>query len=153
MTWLGVGSTNKTTVAAAAVSIVEIIDPDTLIDQIAGLSGTLIRLVGGITVAAAAINQDVFFRWGIITLNDDAADALVVPEVIADPSAWLHEQSGRVSCNNVVDSSQYYREMVDIRAKRRLLQGTRSVIATFENLTASGGSAHWFFWFKALVAH
>ena len=87
----------------------------------------------------------------MIVINDDAADALVVPEPWADPAAWLYERTGFFRVSSTNDGAQYDRIYFDGRASRHLRQANRSVVAILDNLAGSGTSLNYMLSAKVLV--
>ena len=136
---------------SGAQSVAELIDPDLASDQLSG-GGTVERILGHLSVRALTTGQNLVYNFGIITLNDDATDALAVPEPWIDPANWLYEWSDWLIVDSVTDSAQMSRVRVDGRAKRKLPQLTRSVIAVMDNRSLSGTSLAYYFSGKVLVS-
>ena len=101
---------------------------------------------------ASSIDQNIVYNFGMITLNDDATDALAVPDPWVDPANWLWEWSDLLQTNDLNDGSQYSRVRIDSSAKRKLPQLTRSVVAILENRSISGASLAYYIAAKVLVA-
>jgi len=134
-----------------AQSLDELIDPDIAGDLALSSGGTLKRTLGTVTVRALTDNLDVYFRYGIIVLNDDAVDAAAVPDPWADPANWLYEKSGWISHTNNNDSAQWLRFEIDVKGQRKLPQAARSVVTIMENLSGSASSLEYFQAIKVLV--
>ena len=109
------------------------------------------RMVGDVVVRPASAAGSVFFQFGIITLNDDAADALATPEPWEDPANWLFEKAGFVRMTDVNDGSQYGRFAIDSKSRRRLPQADRSLVAIMRNDSSSSVSLDYYLSIKALV--
>ena len=150
MIWVGSAFTADAVVAVGAQSVTEIISPSSPGEDIVA-GGTIRRMVGELTVAAAAVSQSDFFRFGIITINEDAGDALVIPDPYADPAAWMFERSGWVRTSNIDERQQMYHIAFDTSVMRKLPQLERSLLAIMENEPGSAGNINYFLSIKCLV--
>ena len=147
---MGSAFTSLAAVAIGAQSVTEVISPSSSGEDITA-GGTIRRMVGQVTVWPGAINQDVYWRFGIITLNEDAGDALVIPEPYADPASWMYERSSWTSTSSIQDSAQFQRFEFDTAVMRKMPQLERSLIGIMENLAGSGTTVNYFLAIKVLV--
>ena len=147
LVWRGIASTNITALAIGAQTVVEVLDQT--IDDIA--HGTIMRILGNLTMRAAAANLQIFFRAGLIVVTDDALVAGAVPEPWADPAPWMWEDTGLFETDSANDGSQYHRLVIDVRVKRRMPQAEHSLVMVLENLAASGTGLDFHLNLKALV--
>ncbi len=150
MIWAGVIFSDFATVAAGAQSVTPILDPD-ISSQIILAGGTIRRMVGDLMVRPGTTNSTVIARFGILTLNDDAADALVVPEPWSDAADWMYESAGIVSVTSTSAADQWIRVHIDTSVMRKLPQQQRSLIGVMDNPVASETSLEYFLSIKVLV--
>ena len=149
--WFGVTLSDIATVSAGAASIVSVIDPD-LAGDLSTRGGTIKRIIAQMVIKPGAISQNVLYRYGIVLLDDDAADAAVIPEMFQDPRDWMYERQGFARSNDVDDGQSYDRFEVDTSTMRKIRQGHMELLSLVENLSTSGTTLQYFIALKALVA-
>ena len=117
------------------------------------MDGTIIRIVGSIKWHPTVVNLDVFARFGLVVMDEDARSAGAVPDPWADPTQWLWEETDWMIVDSVQESHQFNRFDLNIRAMRKLPEFRSSLVLVVENLAASGAILAYFLGIKVLVAH
>ena len=147
LVWAGISASQLTNVVAGSKTLVEIVDQTA--DDIAG--ATLIRTIGSLTIVPGAVSGNVFFRAGIMIMNDDAVGSGVSPGPWVDPASWMWEASDVVRCSDLFDNAQFWRASIDIRVKRRMPQLENSLVFIIDNLAGSATSLNFALNIKALL--
>ena len=131
--------------AAGAQTVVDLLGGFTVGEKRAIQS--IIRIIGHFYYKSQSVNADVHGRWGIHQVTDDAMAALAVPDPLGDfESGWMINTD--FSWDRA--ASEYVREDVDIKSRRRLAGGLNTIAYVLDNSAASNASVQFSFGFRIL---
>ena len=133
LVWRGLASASISSTSIAGQLAIEIIDPS--VDDYA--DATILRIIGRLTLSPEAINANVMWRYGLVTVEGDAVGAGGIPDPWADATNWMYEDGGWIRTSVVNDPASVVSIPIDVRVNRRLPQERVSLFSVLENLPAS----------------
>ena len=123
------------------------------VTAIAIKGSTVTRTIMDLRVQAAAVAQRLFFFWGLVVINGDAASAGVFPdpEDMSDRPGWLAR--GRITTiqASLSDSSQEGKVFLDLRSQRILRAEEDQYHLIVHNLSGGAFALNWSVFIRSLI--
>ena len=144
MSWFN----NQSVPATLAIGAQSIFQLDASLPSALNAGYTILRMVLGLAIVSPSSNVDILGAHGVSLVTQDALTAGAVPDPETDLVDWYLLDHFYLEMGSSERAQQY---QWDIRSKRRIRGGDRTIVHVMDNSVSSTGTLRYSVWFRLLV--